>query len=97
MGEMHCNICALAGKFESDLVSKAGSCAGNEHTFSNHLSQRHSQTYFVNSAWLAAKTCLCSELPFASMVTTAGKCTTSNSQIASGAPNLSKKCTLSTR
>ena len=44
---------------------------------------------FASSAWLFAKTSLCSELPCASIVTTAGKSSTSNSQMASGAPNFS--------
>ena len=47
------------------------------------------QSRFANSARLFASTSLCSELPCASIVTTAGKSSTSNSQIASGAPNWS--------
>ena|SRR5437667_2351472 len=46
---------------------------------------------FANAAWLAAKTSLCSEWPCASIVTTAGKFSTSNSQMASGEPNFSSK------
>ena len=42
---------------------------------------------FASSAWLRAKISLCSEFPCESIVTTAGKSCTSNSQIASGAPN----------
>lgn len=45
------------------------------------------QRYLASSVWLAAKTSRCRELPWLSIVTTAGKSRTSNSQIASGAPN----------
>jgi len=49
------------------------------------------QTCLASSAWLAAKTSWWSEFPLASIVTTAGKFSTSISQIASGEPNSFRK------
>src|SRR5438093_6531123 len=57
---------------------RRGSLGHGQHREEEHVA-RHK--YFASSAWLAAKTSLCSELPCASIVTTAGKLSTSSSQM----------------
>jgi len=64
---------------------------GPEKSRQATVSKRKNHNLRASSAWLEAKTSWCKELPCASMVTTAGNFSTSNSQIASGEPNFSRK------
>ena len=69
-------IIPLDGEFVPDALNVGGLHGKN-------------QSRAASAARLWAKTSACKDRPWASIVTTAGKSSTSNSQMASGAPNFS--------
>ena len=69
-------IIPLDGEFVPDALNVSGLHGKN-------------QSRAASAARLRASTSACKDRPWASIVTTAGKSSTSNSQMASGAPNFS--------